>query len=218
MSRVPDLLVEKLLLGELPPEQAAAVRSRLADANELSRLDVHDDVGPLPTRVRDAARPPARTWGIAVLAASVAAALFIVVPSMGSEHTRTKGGPSDFGVYRMTRDGFDALASPATARRGDVVQLRYRATEAGMAAIYSIDGRGALTEHRPPSAVAPGDVLRTRAFELDDAPRFERFVVVLGSDLDRDHITRVIANAREPDDPIDIAGAEVLTFVLLKVP
>ena len=80
MSRVPDLLVEKLLLGELPAEQAAAVRARLADANELSRLDVHDDVGPLPTRVRDDARPPARTWGVAVLVASVAAALYSLPP------------------------------------------------------------------------------------------------------------------------------------------
>lgn len=220
-GRVPDLLVEKLRLGELPPAQAAAVHARLAAAGELARLDVHDDVGPLPDHVRHATRPAprrSRSWSFAVLAASVAAALFVFVPSLGIDQTRTKGGPSDFGVYRMTRDGFDVLTSPANVQRGDVVQLRYRVTRPGMAAIYSIDGRGVLTEHRAPAAVTPGEVLRTRAFELDDAPRFERFVLVLGRDLDRVPITRAIANAIEPDDPIDIAGAKVLTFLLMKAP
>ena len=219
MSRVPDLLIEKLRLGELPPEQAAAVHARLAQAGELDRLTQTsdlDDVGPLPARIRYATRP-SRTWGLAVLAASVAAALLVAVPSFDDD-TRTKGRPSDLGVYRMTHDGFEVLPSPATVRRGDVVQLRYRVTRTGEAAIYSIDGRGVLTEHRAPSAVTPNEVLSTRAFELDDAPRFERFVVVLGRELDAATLTRILGNAREPDDPIDIPGAEVHSYLLMKAP
>ena len=41
MSRVPDLLVEQLVLGELPEAQAQSVRARLAADNDprLERLE-----------------------------------------------------------------------------------------------------------------------------------------------------------------------------------
>ncbi len=77
------------------------------------------------------------------------------------------------------------------ARRGNVLQMSYAAGEAKYGAIFSIDGRGTLTWHVPAgypggSRAAPaldprGNVVLPSAYELDDAPRFERFFLVYGA-------------------------------------
>jgi hypothetical protein len=98
-------------------------------------------------------------------------------------------GPADagtavLGVYRHRESGDERLADGAAAARGDLVQLTYRAGAARFGALLSIDGRGQVTMHWPDSAAAAGrlsekgEVRLPSAYELDDAPAFERFFLV----------------------------------------
>jgi hypothetical protein len=65
-----------------------------------------------------------------------------------------------------------------------VVQVAYVAAGRTHGVILSVDGRGAVTLHAPeaggePVALAPsGTHSLPRAYELDDAPHFERFFFI----------------------------------------
>jgi len=76
------------------------------------------------------------------------------------------------------------LESGAEVEAGDVVQVSYVAAGNRYGVVVSIDGRGVVTLHHPPRALdvprirARGEVPLPYAFELDDAPAFERFFFV----------------------------------------
>lgn len=67
----------------------------------------------------------------------------------------------------------------------DRLQIEFRAARARHAMIVSVDGRGAVTLHYPdradsPTAVKPGQLrLLEKSYILDDAPRYERFFLLL---------------------------------------
>jgi hypothetical protein len=103
------------------------------------------------------------------------------------EDTTPKGSTDPvLGVYRQRDGGSERLADGAAAARGDLVQLTYRAGAARFGALLSIDGRGQVTMHWPDGAAAAGrlsekgEVRLPSAYELDDAPAFERFFLVTG--------------------------------------
>jgi hypothetical protein len=121
----------------------------------------------------------------------VAASLVLVVflPRMGPIETdgdRIKGLLPGLAVFRKTDSGSETLADGAIAHSGDVIRLGYRAAGKPYGVILSIDGRGAVTRHLPPNgdqaASLHGEptVLLDQAYELDDAPRWERFYFVTG--------------------------------------
>lgn len=234
-GRVPDLLVEKLALGELSQVEAAKVRARLVVAGELDRLSAmgESDVGPMPEVIRERIlrerarerarrRGRSRSWSLLVTAASFAVmALVVAVPARDT--TRAKGGGAALVIYRAGVDGHapEVLAEGAIARRGDVLQLALRAEGARQAAVYSIDGRGLITEHMPPRDVGRKTELRLDdGCELDDAPRFERFVLLLGDTLDGRAIRAALAKLALADDPatapLVVPGARVVSRVLTK--
>ena len=77
-------------------------------------------------------------------------------------------------------------ASDARARANDLLQLSYRVARADFGLIFSIDGRGTVTRHFPDGDEAAqleaGALIPLpRSYELDDAPRFERFFLVTGA-------------------------------------
>jgi hypothetical protein len=97
-------------------------------------------------------------------------------------------------VYRKIQDRVETLSDGEKARAGDLLQLAYVSAEDSYGLILSIDGRGAVTLHLPESK---GDSTRLElskqsllpsAFELDDAPEFERFFFLTS------------------DSPIDVGG------------
>jgi len=222
---VPELHVERLRLGELSELEAARVRGRLAVADELHRLDVPPEPGferlpdDLRLRIeraadRERARLEARRrhashgWSLAVTAASFA--VMAVVFAMPRAGLRDKGGappPSALPalvVHRQTRDGHEALGDGARVRPGDVLQLAYRPgrAEAGQEiAIFSIDGRGLVTTHIPPTRVdGPAERRLPTAFQLDDAPAFERFLLLAAPDVDEaEAMAALVALGRRPD-------------------
>jgi hypothetical protein len=140
-----------------------------------------------------------RRWAVPVVAAAAVVLAVIVVPrragppggglpaspaASSNSQERVKGLRPALAVYRRTAAGSEALADGDVVRPGDVVRVGYRAAGRAYGVILSIDGRGAVTLHLPtvagPAVRLERDatVLLDRAYELDDAPRFERFFFV----------------------------------------
>jgi streptogramin lyase len=67
-----------------------------------------------------------------------------------------------------------------------VLQLAYQAAGARYGVVVSIDGRGAVTRHLPEEGEVAaalergGAVALAHAYQLDDAPGYERFFLVTG--------------------------------------
>jgi hypothetical protein len=183
--------------GRAPDEEIAALLR--ADRETLEALPPAQVAAEV--RRRAAQRPaPARralyTFG-AVFAAGAAAFVLVArqpaVPPPASpaplEKTTWKGTPLANGaqlyVYRHAADGDQRLLDGARAARGDLLQLAYATADTGFGVLLSIDGAGAVTQHWPEPgstrAVAlrsGGEVRLPSSYELDDAPAFERFLLV----------------------------------------
>jgi hypothetical protein len=106
------------------------------------------------------------------------------VDPFGPEVTRTKGLLPQLLVHRQGAAEPERLADGAAAGAGDVVQLSYIAAGHPYGAVVSVDGRGAVTVHEPETGAqavalaASGTHALPRAYELDDAPAFERFLFI----------------------------------------
>jgi Predicted transmembrane transcriptional regulator (anti-sigma factor) len=127
-----------------------------------------------------------------VLVGAVVARSFLWAPSQ-DDMLRAKGGAPGLMIYKKTAGDPQLLADGDRAAKGDVLQIRYAAGAARYGVIVSIDGRGSITWHLPPSATSampsmPSSRESPRleesgaflgsAYELDDAPDFERFFIV----------------------------------------
>lgn len=97
-------------------------------------------------------------------------------------------------VYRQRPDRASATASEllsdgASGARSDLLQLAYsKAPEGLYGVLISIDGAGKVTQHLPEEGARQAAVLTSlrelrlpSAYELDDAPDFERFVLITAS-------------------------------------
>ncbi|WNG37815.1 DUF4384 domain-containing protein [Archangium violaceum] len=219
-QRTPDWLLERIALGELPPEELAAARARLAaepgglerlaqlesdDGATLQKLPPSQVVAEVARRRRvvEASRSmpaasPSRRWLPAVaLGAPLALGLALMMvfsrdelpeearPQQVAllETTRTKGLEPKLLIHRQTQGVPELLVDPARARQGDVLQLSYVAAGQRYGAVLSVDGRGSVTLHFPESLTGSlelkgGTVALPSAYELDDAPAFERFFFV----------------------------------------
>jgi hypothetical protein len=207
-AEIPDIVLERYRLRELPPDEAArladrirgddVLRRRLAaldrSDDEIRRSGVLDRVAARMPRAHPAPRRHLVAY-IAVPAAVVAAAwaAFIIVPRTetgvapgGEQGDRIKGLTPALAVYRRTPQGSETLADGAVAHAGDLLRVGYRAAGKPYGVILSIDGRGSVTVHLPPNAdraaalKRDSTVLLDQSYELDDAPQWERFYFVTG--------------------------------------
>jgi len=157
----------------------------------------------------------------AVVAAAAAAVVLIVVgpwsgpvgdelPGFldGPDTTRIKGLQPTLEIYRQEGAEAIRLRDAETAHAGDLLQLSYVAAGHTHGVIYSIDGDGTVTLHFPErlqgsTALEPdGRTPLKHAYELDDAPRFERFVFVAAeSDLEAEAVLDTLA-------AVDLASLE----------
>jgi hypothetical protein len=147
-------------------------------------------------RVLQAARPGGRRFPTLALGLPLAAALSLLVvlsvrepegprsPGLAAPETTRIKGDARLVVYRQGQGEPERLQAGAQARAGDLLQLGYVAGGKPYGAVLSLDGRGAVTLHFPerpegPLALNPqGAASLGHAYELDDAPAFERFVLV----------------------------------------
>jgi hypothetical protein len=172
-----------------------------------------------------------RSWAaVAALlcAAAVAARVFMIQPvDVRPDVTRAKGGiPSRLMLYRKADGGpAEPLPSGSRARARDVVQIVYQLGAQRYGAIVSIDGRGNVTAHLPRAggqavALSPGaPVPLSEAYELDDAPAFERFYLVTATEPFA--VDVVVAALRRQagtaTDRLELPGVfDQLSFVLEK--
>lgn len=241
-TRVPDLLVERLARGELPPERAADVRARLAsEPGGLARLDA---LAASDAAIK-AALPPdrvarevrarvaqadagldrsARWWVVAPLVVAAVAALLVVVPPAGPGHdapgVRLKGHEPALLLYRKRGAETALLGAAERARPGDLLQLTYVAGGASHGVILSVDGRGAVTLHFPAEVSAStaldgaGEVPLAHAYELDDAPAHETFLF-LASDAPIDVSTALVEARGEGTRArfVDVQGKVLTPYV-----
>ena len=243
---MPDILLERYRLNELPPAEYNWLSNRLLrdealrlrlESLDQSDMEIRRDYQPEfflhRLQERLAARPARRLFPAWVLPAVIAAATLIfavVLPRMGpseDETDRIKGLLPGLAVYRKTDTGSETLADGAIAHNGDVIRLGYRAAGKPYGVILSIDGRGAVTLHLPPNGdqaaslhTAP-TVLLDQAYELDDAPRWERFYFVTGETSFAvqpvmDAARRAASNPR-PQSALELPrGLEQSVFLLQK--
>lgn len=178
------------ILADYPPERVAAdIRRRLDRAEASGRR-----------RGRSVA------WMLAPALAAAAVLIWVVtrdddaatvarvdetttsatlVDDGDPEQTRIKGGVEPHLVIdRRTDSGHERLAAGEGVREGDLLQVSYVPAGRREGVIVSIDGAGAVTLHHPsdaadrPSLIDGPEVPLAHAYELDDAPGFERFVLV----------------------------------------
>ncbi len=127
---------------------------------------------------------PAPVALTALLAVVLVPALYFY-PQFGPSTERIKGLDSKLTVYRNTPEGAVALAPLDSVSAGDVLQVGYIAAGQPYGVIFSIDGRGNHTLHFPAhfdgstELEQSGEQLLDFAYELDDAPQFEHFFLVV---------------------------------------
>ncbi|MBU8899996.1 ActD-like protein [Corallococcus sp. H22C18031201] len=183
----------RVTLEKLPPE--AVAREVKARAERSARVEAAR---------RDTSRPLFRFGPVLGLVPVLAAmALFVLVRPEAlrggagagggvsgdvPEVTRIKGLTPQLVVHRQGAGAPERLDTGAHAVAGDVVQLAYVAAGRGHGLILSVDGRGAVTRHLPESGAASA-VLEpsarhslSGAYELDDAPGFERFFLITSAE------------------------------------
>jgi hypothetical protein len=181
MTSLPDWLVERAALDEVPPasrdriatadptelaETIAALRER--DAAELAAHPAGPAIAQIQARIAATRKRPSRTlrWGLLGLATSAAAIMIFV--KLGASHTATPvtpihddgdgvrvKGPTRLVVFRQVGTQAERLEQDAVARAGDLLQLRYDTGRHSYGVIASVDGAGVVTLHFPSSEDAP---------------------------------------------------------------
>lgn len=217
-TRIPDILVEQYVLGELSPEEVTRLETnpelamRVAEI-ERSNEEILSIYSPeqLVVRIQNQAasgksQKPARArvrgrsfrwvaWAIPVVAGAAVALTIGVQALTGSvaplqdnleDVVRIKGD-SNVLIYRssgLSDTPAEQLEDGAKAHEGDRLQLAYNSSGAPYGAIVSVDGRGMVTLHFPLTASAEPELIVGHreelqyAYQLDDAPNFERFFFV----------------------------------------
>ncbi len=244
--RTPDWLVERLRAGDLPPGEAERVRARLEAEGGLGRLEAlrAEDAafaaahppGPALGEIRRRAgllapqRPSARRRVIlpALAAAAAAAVAVVLLPRQPGLDARLKGMAPHLEVHRQRPGGEpEALPAGAPVRAGDLLQLSYVAAGASYGVVVSVDGRGAVTLHLPEGGGRAAELRRggavalAHAYQLDDAPGFERFFLVTGrAPFDASTVVRaarrIAALGAAETAPLDLPPGLAQQAVLLR--
>lgn len=221
-------------LAAMPPAESAAAITRRRHLSKVARM---------------AAAPsnPSRWHGWAVIGAPalLAAGLAglwmrsapVEVPGAAERGVvdeprlgeRAKGGargPQSLSVFRKRGELLERLSDGGTARAGDLLQVAMRSETAQRCAVVSVDGGGTVTRHLPeegdtPLTVNPGEAPQSaHAYELDDAPRYERFVLACGAaPFAVGALVRAVQDAdrRGADVLPTLSGVAVQTLTLRKL-
>ncbi|NOY08096.1 MAG: hypothetical protein GXP33_04560 [Spirochaetes bacterium] len=102
----------------------------------------------------------------------------------GIETTRIKGLSPYIKIYKETKNGPVLLGNNSLVKINDILQLSYNSAGYRYGIIFSIDGNGTISLHFPEADTASAllktgmEVPLPYAYELDDAPYFERFFLV----------------------------------------
>lgn len=193
-ARIPDAILERYRLGELPPAETDRLERQLRTDEALrERLDAlersdREIAGRYPAdwlaqRIRqriEAQRradrrwfSSGRPWVVATALAAVVLGVAAILPwrlsAPSDEGDRIKGLSPALVVYRRTPGGSETLADGAPARAGDLLRLGYVAAGRAYGLILSIDGRGIVTPHLPPEGTRAAALRGGGTILLDQA-------------------------------------------------
>jgi anti-sigma factor RsiW len=138
------------------------------------------------------------------------------------EHTRIKGLEPRLTIFRKTKDGAEPLRPGEKARSGEFLRIGYHAAGFGYGAIVSVDGNGNVTRHWPADGdraarLERGEALLPNAFELDAAPDFERFYLVVSKRPFRlDPLLESLHRDGSTTTPLKQPDAKIVRFDVLK--
>lgn len=224
-DRAPELVVEKLALGEAsaeqaqrasPADKARAAALRSDNAEILARYPAHQQAVQIRHRAAASAPPPTRRWLWVPAVATAAGVLLIVAGPLrpgerggqpvtggpgeptGPAEVRLKGSGPRLLVFRKQGEQAAQLRPGSEAQAGDLIQLGYLASGQRYGVIVSVDARGGATLHFPATPAASlelqrsGPTLLEQAFQLDDAPAFERFFLVTTDEAHRAALTTAL--------------------------
>jgi hypothetical protein len=222
------------ILEDYPPEEMAKAirnRERLDRQGETARAA--EQRAGLRAQPRPQRRPEAKRSGwfgapIGRLVPVASFALLVLVgglllitrgpsvfaPQSPGSEIRLKGGEPYLNVYMQTDGGAKLLEEGDRVTEGTILQLGYVSGTKDYGVILSIDGRGAVTQHFPVSAVTgqdledTGEVLLPFAYPLDDAPAFERFFFVVSKRPFS--VDTVLAAAEELGEKPELAKSQTL--------
>jgi hypothetical protein len=187
MTSLPDWLVERAALDEVPP--ASRARIAAADPKELadriSALREHDAaelashpaapaLAQIEARVASAKRRRrTRQLGLVGVALAAAVALIVLRPGPHAAEPSAVHDLEDDGIrvkgaarlvaFRQAGDHAERLEADALVHEGDLLQLRYNAGGRHYGVIASLDGAGVVTLHFPASEDAPPEATEVAA-------------------------------------------------------
>lgn len=141
-------------------------------------------------------RSPKLIYSISAASVSVMAAFVIFfnlpgiftgnIPVKNDDVTRIKGMEPGISIHRKTGSSIEELKDMTKASQGDLLQIGYISTgEYKYGTILSTDGRGSVTLHFPESESGETlikvnrKVMLKRAYELDDSPDYEKFILII---------------------------------------
>lgn len=225
-TKVPEWLLERYLLGELPRkkhrqlekelEQNPALRAELEKLRVSDRqvLSTYPPELMIPQLLKRAAlikpEPTAHRRSLLIWigapALALAVLLLVILPPFIQQRLNfsENSGPEDYTglkgsglisakgpglqIYRKGSGAVKILRNGESARAGELLQVAYVPGNQTHGIILSIDGAGSVTLHFPEKADGSTvlqnnrKVLLANAFELDLAPRFERFFFITGKE------------------------------------
>jgi hypothetical protein len=127
---------------------------------------------------------------------------------------RLKGGGPRLLIYRKEGAQAVQLRADSTAQSGDLIQLGYVASSQRYGVIVSVDARGGATLHFPTMPDASmelqrsGPIMLAQAFQLDDAPAFERFFLVTADEGHRTALSVALVLEKARALATDVHAAE----------
>lgn len=186
-DRTHPLGLERAALGEAETkdqDRAAVEALRRANAEFLEQHPSQRVVAEIQRRHQER-RGGWAPWRIALPAVAMAALVAIWVRPLPGEDPDTRSkGQVQLLIHRATGSGVEKLVNGDLAQAGDRLQLGYGPGGQGYGVIASVDGAGAITVHLPKSKeegaarLEPKGATLPFSYELDRAPRFERFFLI----------------------------------------
>lgn len=128
---------------------------------------------------------------IAPLAAAAILVLAILPGTLfqlsSQDYERLKGAEDNILIYRQVSSEILKLEPGQEVEAGAKLQLGIYLTQQRQVAIFSLDGNGVVSQHWPERGlrsvlVSQGEFLLPFSYTLDDAPRFERFYLILSNE------------------------------------
>jgi len=204
---ISDLRLEQFVLEELSASEAQIVRDAIAqddalrqrlalisksnenffDAHPVERFAAEVQRRQTSSATANAQTQTSSAWrftwtGLPIAAAALLALFFIVPKTSTNDGYRTKGAQPHLVAHRILDQKAETLDKGDATKAGDRIQLSVIGAAGNYLAVFSIDGNSEVTLHYPREAQAApwpkDDHSLPNSYELDDAPRFERFFLV----------------------------------------